>query len=107
MKFSFAINLVQFSTLPSTVDQKTVSVGVVLKNPEKSKHLETATMKVGSSWVNFGNLRAEEYTKDSRIPDFMRTSIGSPSEDAFRQDLTINFLQYQRWASGRLDGPWL
>lgn len=27
--------------------RKKISVGVVLKNPEKSKHLETATMKVG------------------------------------------------------------
>jgi tRNA nucleotidyltransferase (CCA-adding enzyme) len=72
--------------------QKTVSVGVVLKNPEKSKHLETATMKVGSFWVDFVNLRAEEYTQDSRIPDLMR--IGSPSEDAFRRDLTINALFY-------------
>lgn len=72
--------------------EKTVSVGVVLKNPEKSKHLETATMKVGSFWIDFVNLRAEEYTQDSRIPDLMR--IGTPSEDAFRRDLTINALFY-------------
>ena len=52
--------------------EDTVSVGVVLKNPEKSKHLETATMKVGSFWIDFVNLRAEEYTQDSRIPDLMR-----------------------------------
>ena len=72
--------------------EKTVSVGVVLKNPEKSKHLETATMKVGSFWIDFVNLRAEEYTQNSRIPDMMR--IGTPSEDAFRRDLTINSLFY-------------
>ena len=72
--------------------RETVSVGVVLKNPEKSKHLETATMKVGSFWIDFVNLRAEEYTHDSRIPDLMR--IGSPAEDAFRRDLTINALFY-------------
>lgn len=72
--------------------RETVSVGVVLKNPEKSKHLETATMKVGSFWIDFVNLRAEEYTQDSRIPDLMR--IGSPAEDAFRRDLTINALFY-------------
>lgn len=72
--------------------QDTVSVGVVLKNPEKSKHLETATMKVGSFWIDFVNLRAEEYTQDSRIPDLMR--IGTAAEDAFRRDLTINALFY-------------
>lgn len=72
--------------------QETVSVGVVLKNPEKSKHLETATMKVGAFWIDFVNLRAEEYTQDSRIPDLMR--IGTPLEDAMRRDLTINALFY-------------
>mmetsp|Transcript_26134 Transcript_26134/g.36839 ORF Transcript_26134/g.36839 Transcript_26134/m.36839 type:complete len:879 (-) Transcript_26134:78-2714(-) len=72
--------------------KETHSVGVVLKNPEKSKHLETATMKVGSFWIDFVNLRAEEYTQDSRIPDLMR--IGTPDEDAFRRDLTINALFY-------------
>jgi tRNA nucleotidyltransferase/poly(A) polymerase len=74
------------------VGEETRSVGVVLKNPEKSKHLETATMKVGPFWVDFVNLRAEEYTEDSRIPDLMR--IGTPEEDAFRRDLTINALFY-------------
>ena len=72
--------------------QETISVGVVLKNPEKSKHLETATMKVGKFWIDFVNLRAEEYTEDSRIPDLMR--IGTAEEDALRRDLTINALFY-------------
>merc|ERR1740130_275770 len=76
----------------SKMGEKTHGVGVVLKNPEKSKHLETATMKVGTFWIDFVNLRAEEYTQDSRIPDLMR--IGTPSEDAFRRDLTINSLFY-------------
>eukprot|EP00559_Dactyliosolen_fragilissimus_P004824 CAMPEP_0184867300 /NCGR_PEP_ID=MMETSP0580-20130426/25894_1 /TAXON_ID=1118495 /ORGANISM="Dactyliosolen fragilissimus" /LENGTH=848 /DNA_ID=CAMNT_0027367493 /DNA_START=275 /DNA_END=2821 /DNA_ORIENTATION=+ len=76
----------------STHGRKTVSVGVVLKNPERSKHLETATMKVGKFWIDFVNLRAEEYTEDSRIPDLMR--IGTAEEDAYRRDLTINSLFY-------------
>jgi tRNA nucleotidyltransferase/poly(A) polymerase len=76
----------------SSEGEETISVGVVLKNPEKSKHLETATMKVGAFWIDFVNLRAEEYTQDSRIPDLMR--IGTAAEDAFRRDLTINSLFY-------------
>jgi len=76
----------------SQMGEKTHGVGVVLKNPEKSKHLETATMKVGTFWIDFVNLRAEEYTQDSRIPEMMR--IGTPAEDAFRRDLTINSLFY-------------
>jgi tRNA nucleotidyltransferase/poly(A) polymerase len=67
-------------------------VGVVLKNPEKSKHLETATMRINNYWIDFVNLRAEEYTSDSRIPDLMR--IGTAEEDAYRRDLTINSLFY-------------
>lgn len=64
----------------------------MLKNPEKSKHLETATMRINNYWIDFVNLRAEEYTSDSRIPDLMR--IGTAEEDAFRRDLTINSLFY-------------
>lgn len=82
----------QLNQYLSQMGEKTHTVGVVLKNPEKSKHLETATMKVGTFWIDFVNLRAEEYTQDSRIPDLMR--IGTPAEDAFRRDLTINSLFY-------------
>eukprot|EP00553_Chaetoceros_curvisetus_P009785 CAMPEP_0204633412 /NCGR_PEP_ID=MMETSP0717-20131115/27121_1 /ASSEMBLY_ACC=CAM_ASM_000666 /TAXON_ID=230516 /ORGANISM="Chaetoceros curvisetus" /LENGTH=49 /DNA_ID= /DNA_START= /DNA_END= /DNA_ORIENTATION= len=49
-------------------------------------------MKVNSFWIDFVNLRAEEYTEESRIPDLMR--IGTAEEDAFRRDLTINSLFY-------------
>lgn len=76
----------------SSHGRETYSVGVVLKNPEKSKHLETATMRINNYWIDFVNLRAEEYTSDSRIPDLMR--IGTAEEDAFRRDLTINSLFY-------------
>lgn len=72
--------------------RETHSVGVVMKNPEKSKHLETATMRVNNYWIDFVNLRAEEYSSDSRIPDLMR--IGTAEEDALRRDLTINSLFY-------------
>ena len=49
-------------------------------------------MKVGKFWIDFVNLRAEEYTEYSRIPDLMR--IGTAEEDAYRRDLTINALFY-------------
>ncbi len=58
------------------------NVGMILKNPEKLKHLETATMRINQFWIDFVNLRAEEYTDESsRIPDLMR--IGTAEEDAF------------------------
>lgn len=37
------------------------------------------------------NLRKEEYAADSRIP---KMEFGTPEEDAFRRDLTINALFY-------------
>lgn len=55
---------------------------VIASNPEKSKHLETATVRVGGFWVDFVNLRKESYVHDSRIPSI---NIGTPMEDAFRR----------------------
>ena len=66
-------------------------VGVIQSNPEQSKHLETATMKVRDVWLDFVNLRSESYAYESRIPTM---SFGTPLEDAMRRDLTINALYY-------------
>ena len=66
------------------------SVGVIKSNPDQSKHLETATLRVMGFELDFVNLRAEEYT-DTRIP-VMR--IVTALEDAMRRDLTINALFY-------------
>jgi len=48
LKREFADHLIDFL---SEHGRETHSVGVVLRNPEKSKHLETATMKVGSFYM--------------------------------------------------------
>ncbi len=62
-------------------------------NPEKSRHLETASMRLGRYWIDFVNLRAgEHYAHNSRIPEYTR--IGTAFEDAHRWDLTINSLFY-------------
>jgi tRNA nucleotidyltransferase (CCA-adding enzyme) len=65
--------------------------GVIKKNAEQSKHLETATIQIFGMWIDFVNLRGEEYTEDSRIPIQV---IGTPEDDAFRRDFTINSLFY-------------
>ncbi len=67
--------------------EKHSAIGAIMKNPEKSKHLETATMNFRGFSIDFVNLRTETYSDESRIPS---TLIGTPSEDAFRRDLTIN-----------------
>jgi tRNA nucleotidyltransferase (CCA-adding enzyme) len=66
-------------------------IGVIAANPSQSKHLETATMKIFSNDVDFSNLRHETYAEDSRIPDIV---MGTPHEDAYRRDCTINTLYY-------------
>jgi len=65
--------------------------GVIKKNSEKSKHLETATIQIHGQWIDLVNLRSEKYTEDSRVPII---DIGTPEEDAYRRDLTINALFY-------------
>jgi hypothetical protein len=44
------------------------SVGVIQTNPEQSKHLETARVRIRGVWIDLVNLRSEEYAEESRIP---------------------------------------
>ena len=70
---------------------ETKGIGVIQSNPEQSKHLETATMRVRDVWLDLVNLRSENYSEDSRIPVM---EFGTARDDAFRRDLTINALFY-------------
>ncbi|EKD21680.1 poly A polymerase head domain-containing protein [Drepanopeziza brunnea f. sp. 'multigermtubi' MB_m1] len=63
----------------------------ILANPEKSKHLETATTKIFGFDVDFVNLRKETYSDDSRNPQM---EFGTAEEDSLRRDATINALFY-------------
>jgi hypothetical protein len=47
---------------------ETGSVGKVASNPDQSKHLETANLRVYERDIDFVNLRSEEYASNSRIP---------------------------------------
>ncbi|KAH9601538.1 tRNA nucleotidyltransferase/poly(A) polymerase [Trypanosoma melophagium] len=68
------------------------TVSVIRVNPELSKHIETATVCVYDTPIEFCALRHDEYTKsDSRIP-VVRPA--TPLEDAQRRDYTINALFY-------------
>ncbi|KAF9918358.1 hypothetical protein BX616_009151 [Lobosporangium transversale] len=68
------------------------TIAKIATNPEKSKHLETATMVVYDMPLDFVNLRSEVYDDASRIPS--EITFGTPSEDAYRRDITINSLFY-------------
>ncbi len=63
----------------------------ILANPEKSKHLETATTRIFGFDIDFVNLRKETYSEDSRNPQM---EFGTAEEDALRRDATINALFY-------------
>ncbi|KAK5132287.1 hypothetical protein LTR08_009195 [Meristemomyces frigidus] len=60
-------------------------------NPEKSKHLETTTMRILGLDIDLVNLRKETYTDDSRNPQI---EFGTPEEDALRRDATVNAMFY-------------
>ncbi|KAI8394255.1 uncharacterized protein BYT42DRAFT_487526 [Radiomyces spectabilis] len=67
-------------------------IAKINSNPAKSKHLETATTKLYGQEIDFCNLRTEVYSENSRIPTEIK--FGTPSEDAYRRDITINSLFY-------------
>ncbi|KAK7243318.1 hypothetical protein RIF29_38111 [Crotalaria pallida] len=61
--------------------------GFVTSNPDRSKHLETARMRLFDMWIDFVNLRSEEYAENSRIPS--KQSFGTPEEDAYRSSYNL------------------
>ena len=69
---------------------KTKEIAVVQANPDQSKHLATAMVRIFGLPIDFVNLRTETYS-DSRIPTMQ---MGTAEEDASRRDLTINSLFY-------------
>jgi hypothetical protein len=63
----------------------------VPRNPDKSKHLATSTIKLCGLDVDFVNLRKETYAEDSRNPV---VEFGTAEEDALRRDASVNALFY-------------
>jgi len=82
-----ALNDMKGSELASLINSELYpekeKVGIIKKNEEKGKHLETATIKINDIWVDFSNLRSEK-----------EEEIGTPLEDAQRRDLSMNSLFY-------------
>ncbi|XVE66833.1 hypothetical protein DITRI_Ditri08aG0111400 [Diplodiscus trichospermus] len=75
----------------SSTGEVAQGLAVIPSNPEQSKHLETARMRLFGLWIDFVNLRCEDYSENSRIPTM---KFGTAEEDAYRRDLTINSLFY-------------
>ncbi|KAK8052531.1 CCA tRNA nucleotidyltransferase- mitochondrial [Apiospora rasikravindrae] len=93
----FSAEIVALCKIPEMVEKHNVTetdIGNLHKiaaNPEKSKHLETTTIKLFDFDVDFVNLRKETYTDDSRNP---QVEFGTAEEDALRRDATVNALFY-------------
>ena len=63
-------------------DVMALQVALIMSNPDQSKHLETARMKVAGLELDLVNLRSEKYAdQTSRIPTM---EFGTPEEDALR-----------------------
>jgi tRNA nucleotidyltransferase (CCA-adding enzyme) len=88
---TFAENLQEYLEKNPQYGINPSGIHTIEKNPEKSKHLETATTKLYGLDIDFVNLRSEEYTEDSRIPVMQ---FGTPEQDAMRRDATLNALFY-------------
>ncbi|KAG0380063.1 CCA tRNA nucleotidyltransferase, mitochondrial [Mortierella sp. AD032] len=89
MGYEFAVLVNEYM---ESLGQKKRTIAKIATNPEKSKHLETATMVVLGMPLDFVNLRSEVYDDSSRIPS--EITFGTPKEDAERRDITINALFY-------------
>ncbi|KAF8640569.1 hypothetical protein AX17_000231 [Amanita inopinata Kibby_2008] len=87
MGLTFAEHLAAYA---ATRDVHTGTISKIAQNPDQSKHLETATLKLHGLNLDLVNLRSEEYAADSRIPT--QVSFGTPLQDALRRDITINSL---------------
>jgi tRNA nucleotidyltransferase (CCA-adding enzyme) len=65
MGYDFAVHVNAYLT---SKGYETRSIAKIDSNPDKSKHLETATTKLFDQEIDFVNLRNEIYNEDSRIP---------------------------------------
>lgn len=111
--YEFALEMKEYLDSPDNLQRHKLALSdvgnlhKVAANPEKSKHLETATVKILGFDVDFVNLRKETYSSDSRTPQM---EFGTAEEDALRRDATINALFYnlhtddvEDFAGGLLD----
>jgi tRNA nucleotidyltransferase/poly(A) polymerase len=93
----FCLQLQEYCKDPQNVEKHSLEakdlghIHVIAANPDKSKHLATATKRILGFDVDFVNLRKETYSEDSRHP---QVEFGTAEEDALRRDATINSLFY-------------
>ena len=85
MGVTFAEHFVSFVSSQKQLPVK--AIAKIERNPDQSKHLETARTTVLDTELDFVNLRSEEYAGDSRIPTevvSMHTSLVAVGFDSVR-----------------------
>lgn len=71
--YDFAMHLSAYLRKDMGSLTKFPHIAKIERNPEKSKHLETATTRIMDFGIDFVNLRSEKYSSDSRIPIIVST----------------------------------
>jgi len=86
MGLTFAEHLAEFAR---TQDVETGTLSKIALNPDQSKHLETARLKLFGLELDFVTLRSEEYAANSRIPTGVvrPASVLISNDSVFSQDL--------------------
>ncbi|CAI6332517.1 unnamed protein product [Periconia digitata] len=97
----FGLKMLEYLKIPGNIEkhglnskegEKIVSgLHTIKANPEASKNLETATIKIMGIDLDLVNLRKETYNEVSRNPEM---EFGTAEEDAMRRDATVNAMFY-------------
>ncbi|KAF1966068.1 poly A polymerase C-terminal region-like protein [Bimuria novae-zelandiae CBS 107.79] len=98
---NFGLKMLEYLKMPGNLEKhafdssessKIMSgLHTIKANPEASKNLETATIKVMDIDLDLVNLRKETYDEVSRNPQM---EFGTAEEDAMRRDATVNAMFY-------------
>ncbi|KAM5569765.1 hypothetical protein ABKV19_016997 [Rosa sericea] len=77
-----------------SVGEEVQGIAIIPSNPDQSKRLETARMRILNVWVDFVNLHCAEYSYDSRIPTMVNSCSGmyGSSRVLFVTDLSLRTL---------------
>ncbi|KAJ4351730.1 CCA tRNA nucleotidyltransferase, mitochondrial [Didymosphaeria variabile] len=98
---NFGLKMLEYLKIPGNLEKHDFGAAesgkimsglhTIKANPEASKNLETATIKVMGIDLDLVNLRKETYDEVSRNPQM---EFGTAEEDAMRRDATVNAMFY-------------
>ncbi|KAF1955888.1 tRNA nucleotidyltransferase [Byssothecium circinans] len=97
----FGLKMLEYLKIPGKIEEHGLNkhegerivsgLHTIKANPEASKNLETATIRIMGIDLDLVNLRKETYNEVSRNPEM---EFGTAEEDAMRRDATVNAMFY-------------